>query len=121
MAGDISLRVALDEEVEVSRVHIAADGGVRSHDFLVLGLVGLGVCHVKVGGEGNVLANGKAEDGLFCGKLEAVDGGVVGGLGFLGDGEFGEGVGGNADVGIGGCCGFLADFLGGCLGGWWCG
>lgn len=67
MPRDIALRVALDEQIEVARVHIAANGRVGSYDFFALRLASLGVGNVEVSGEGNVLANGETEDGLLGG------------------------------------------------------
>jgi hypothetical protein len=62
--GDVAGRVRLDEEVEVALVFIGGDGRVRADDFL--GLAGDG------SGEGDVLADWKAENVGFPGKLEAV-------------------------------------------------
>jgi hypothetical protein len=97
-------------------VYIAADGRVGSHNFLALRLVGLWVCHVEVGGEGNVLANGQSEDRLFRGQLEAVDGRVVGRLCLAGDGKLGEGRWRDADIGVGRRSWCFANFACGRLG-----
>lgn len=65
--GDVALRVGLDEEVEVSRLVVAGDGGVGADDFLGAA-VGLG----KRGADGDVLADGESENGVARGKLEPV-------------------------------------------------
>ena len=67
MLGDVALRVGLDEEVEVSRLVVAGDGGVRADDFLGAA-VGLG----KGGADGDVLADGESENAVARGKLEPV-------------------------------------------------
>lgn len=62
MSADVACRVALDHQVEVARMNIAADRRVRSDDFFVLHFAGLGVFDIEVGGEGDVLADWKAEN-----------------------------------------------------------
>lgn len=64
MLGDVAGGVGLDEEIEVALVLIGGDGRVGADDFF--GLAGDG------GGEGNVLADGEAEDIGGIGELEAV-------------------------------------------------
>lgn len=87
VARDVACGIAFDDEVEVAGFDIGGDGGVGSYDFLAVNLRGLGVGHVEGCGEGDVLTDGKAEDAVLGGQLEAVNGGVVGDLGLLGDGE----------------------------------
>ncbi len=65
--GDVALRVGLDEEVEVPGLVIARDGSVRA-DNLLGGAVWLGQGRTN----GDVLADGEAEDGVARGQLEAV-------------------------------------------------
>ena len=66
---DVSLRVGLDEEVEVAGLVVAGDRSVGSYDLLG-GPVGL-----RAGSaDGDVLADGEAEDGVWRGELEAVAG-----------------------------------------------
>ena len=77
MSADVSGGVALDQQVEVPGRRVVGDGCVRAQNLLVGRDAGLGVCDGERGGEGNVLAGGKAEDGCRAGQLEAVDGGVV--------------------------------------------
>jgi hypothetical protein len=85
--------VGFDHEVEVARVHVGGDGGVGADDFFSFGDgAGFGVGDVEVGGEGDVLADGQAEDVGGRGQGEAVDGGVVAGAGDLADGVLLEGV-----------------------------
>lgn len=88
MSRYISLGIALDQDIGVAGLFIAGDGGVGSNDFLALDFAGLGIRDIEFGSEGNVLANGQAEDAVFGGQLKAIDGRVVGDLGLLGDGEF---------------------------------
>jgi hypothetical protein len=87
VTADVTGRVALDEQVEVAGVDIGGDGSVGAHDFLVGGGLGLGVLNIEVGGDGDVLADGQAEDAVRGGQGEAVDGGVVGEDGLLGQRE----------------------------------
>lgn len=66
---DVALRVGLDEEVEVAGLVVAGDRSVGSYDLLG-GPVGL-----RAGSaDGDVLADGEAEDGVWRGELEAVAG-----------------------------------------------
>lgn len=88
VTADVSGRVALDEQVEVAGVDIGGDGSVGADDFLVGHGLGLGVLDVEVGSEGDVLADGQAEDAVRGGQAKAVDGGVVGEDGLLGEREF---------------------------------
>lgn len=67
--ADVARGVRLDEEVKVARLLVARDGRVRAHDFLVL-TVGLG----QHGADGDVLADGEAEDVGRAGQGEAVAG-----------------------------------------------
>jgi hypothetical protein len=87
VTADVTGRVALDEQVEVAGVDIGGDGSVGAHDFLVGGGLGLGVLDIEVGGDGDVLADGQAEDAVGGRQGEAVDGGVVGEDGLLGERE----------------------------------
>lgn len=91
MPADVAGRVGLDHEVEVARVDVGGDRGVGADDLFPLDGAGFGVLDVEGGGEGDVLADGEAEDVGWGGQREAVDGGVVGGDGFGLDGEFAEG------------------------------
>lgn len=77
MSRDVPRRVRFDEEVEVAGVDIAGDWGVGADDFLVADDFGFGVFDVEVGAEGDVLADGQAEDAVGAGQGEAVDGCVV--------------------------------------------
>lgn len=65
--GDVALGVALDQEIEVTGLVVAGDGRVGAHDLL-----DLAVLLRKDGANGDVLADGEAEDRLRGGKLEAV-------------------------------------------------
>jgi len=87
VTADVAGRVALDEQVEVAGVDIGGDGGVGTDDLFVGHGLGLGVLDVEVGGDGDVLANGQAEDAVRGGQGEAVDGGVVGEDGLFGERE----------------------------------
>ena len=78
MSANVSSRITLDHEIKVARMHIAADGRVRSHDLFMFRLARLLVFDVEVRCEGDVLADGQAEDAVLRGQLEAVDCGVVG-------------------------------------------
>jgi hypothetical protein len=66
---DVALRVGLDEEVEVAGLVVAGDRSVGSYDLLG-GPVGLWAGSA----DGDVLADGEAEDGIWRGELEAVAG-----------------------------------------------
>lgn len=55
--ADVAGGVGLDEQVEVAGLLVAADGGVGAYDFLV-GAIWLG----EHSADGDVLANGEAED-----------------------------------------------------------
>jgi len=90
VTADVTGRVALDEQVEVAGVDIGGDRSVGAHDFLVGDGLGLGVLDIEVGGDGNVLADGQAEDAVGSGQGEAVDGGVVREDGLLGKRELFE-------------------------------
>ena len=68
--GDVTLRVSLDEQVEVAGFIVGGDGGVRADDLLGLAF--------DCSSEGNVLADGEAEDVGGAGESEAVDCDVVG-------------------------------------------
>jgi hypothetical protein len=72
--GDVALGVGLDEEVEVAGLVVSGDGGVGADDFLG-GAVGL----LDRGADGDVLADGEAEDRGLCGELESVAGGGLAG------------------------------------------
>lgn len=87
VTADVSGGVALDEQVEVARVYIGGDGSVGAHNLLVGDGLGLGVLDVEVGGDGDVLADGQAEDAVGSGQGEAVDSGVVGEDGLFGKRE----------------------------------
>lgn len=65
--GDVTLGVRLDEQVKVAGLVVAGDGGVGA-DNLLGGAVGLG----EGCADGDVLADGEAEDRLGRGELEAV-------------------------------------------------
>jgi hypothetical protein len=62
MLGDVSGGVGLDEEVDVAVVFVGGDGGVRADDFLA----------VDGSGEGDVLADGEAEDVGRAGKGKTI-------------------------------------------------
>jgi hypothetical protein len=66
MLGDIASRVRLDEEVKVALVFVRGDGSVRANDFFGLASDG--------GAEGDVLADGEAEDVGLARELETVAG-----------------------------------------------
>lgn len=87
MARDVAGGIALDNEVEVAGFDIGGDRGVGAGDFFALDFASLGVGDIESRGERDVLADGKAEDAIVGGELEAVDGGVVRDLLLLGDGE----------------------------------
>ena len=57
----------LDDEIEVAEVVVAAGGGVAAHDVLA----------VDLSRDGDVLADGQAEDVFGVGQLEAVAGTCV--------------------------------------------
>lgn len=65
--GDVALGVGLDEEVEVAGLVVTGDGGVGADDFLC-GAIGL----LDRGADGDVLADGEAENRGLCGELESV-------------------------------------------------
>lgn len=65
--ADVAGGVRLDEQVEVARLLVAADGRVRPHDLLVAA-VGL----VEDRADGDVLPDGEAEDVGRAGQGEAV-------------------------------------------------
>lgn len=93
MSGDVTLGIALDEKIEVSWLMVARDWCVRTNDLFALDIAALRVGHIESCAERDMLADGQAEDAVFGGKLESVNGGVVRDLGLLGDGEFLEIVG----------------------------
>lgn len=64
---DVALGVRLDQKVEVAGLVVTRDGGVRA-DNLLGRTIGLDTG----GADGNVLADGEAEDVLGAGELEAV-------------------------------------------------
>lgn len=65
--GDVTGRVRLDEQVEEAGLVVARDGSVRADNLL-----GAAVFLRNGGADRDVLADGKAKDGLGRGKLEAV-------------------------------------------------
>lgn len=65
--GDIAGGVRLDEEVDMAAVFIGGDGRVGADDFFA----------VDGGGEGDVLADGEAEDVGWAGEGETVAVGCV--------------------------------------------
>lgn len=65
--GDVALGVRLDEQVKVTRLVVARDGGVGANNLL-----GLAVGLLERSANGDVLADGEAEDGRRRGELEAV-------------------------------------------------
>lgn len=71
--ADVAGRVGLDQEVEVARLVITADGSIGP-DHLLGAAVGLR----DSGTNGDVLADWKTEDGPGRGEVEAVDGDIVG-------------------------------------------
>lgn len=71
----------------MARFPIRGYGGVGADDLFGFRGAGFGVCDGEGGGEGDVLADGEAEDGCGGGECEAVDGCVVGDDGFGGEGE----------------------------------
>lgn len=66
MLGDVACRVRFDEEVEVTFVVVGRGGCVGTDDLL-----GFAV-DLEGGAEGDVLANGKAEDVCWAWEGEAV-------------------------------------------------
>lgn len=62
MPGDVTFFVRLDEEFKVATVVVGRDGGVGPHNILA----------VDLGRDGNVLANGEAENIVGVGQAEAV-------------------------------------------------
>jgi hypothetical protein len=64
---DVALRVGLDQEIKVAGLVITGDGGIRADDLLG-SAIGLG----KRSANGDVLADGKAEDRVAGGQLESV-------------------------------------------------
>lgn len=65
--GDIASGVGLDQKVKVARLVVARDGGIGAHDLLG-GAIGLG----QFGANGDVLADGEAEDRIGGGERETV-------------------------------------------------
>lgn len=70
--GDVAGGVRLDEQVEVAGLVVTGDGGVGPDDLLG-GAIGLG----QLGANGDVLADGKAEDRVRGGEGETVAEDVV--------------------------------------------
>lgn len=68
--GDVTLRVGLNQKIEVTGILVGRDGGVGAHDFLGLAVDG--------GGEGDVLADGETQNIGGTGEGETVDGDIVG-------------------------------------------
>ena len=66
MLGDVACGVGFDEEVEVALVVVRGNGRVGADDFFWLAVDGEG------GAEGDVLADGEAEDVGGSGKAESV-------------------------------------------------
>lgn len=66
MLGDVAGGVGLDEQVEVAFVVVGGDGRVGADDLFGLAVDGEG------GAEGDVLADGEAEDVGGSGEGEAV-------------------------------------------------
>jgi len=71
----------------VPRFPVGGYGRVGADDLFGFRGAGFGVGDGEVGGEGDVLADGEAEDGGWGWEGEAVDGCVVGDDGFGGEGE----------------------------------
>lgn len=65
--GDVALGIGLDQEVKVSGLVIAGDGRIRSDNLL-----GCAIGLLQIGADRNVLADGKAEDRIGRGELEAI-------------------------------------------------
>lgn len=65
--GDVAGGVGLDQEGELAFVVVGRDGRVRAHDLLA----------VDAGGDGDVLADGEAEDVIGSGKVETVAVGLL--------------------------------------------
>lgn len=64
---DVALRVGLDEEVEVAGLVVAGDGSIGTDNLLGVA-VGLG----ERSANGDVLADGEAENGVARGQLEPI-------------------------------------------------
>ena len=64
MLGDVAGGVRLDQEIEETLVVVGGGGGVGAHNFLGLAF--------DIGGEGDVLADGKTENVALLGEFEAV-------------------------------------------------
>jgi len=75
--ADVAGGVCLDEQVEVARLLVRGNGSVTAKHLFLLSDASLGVGDIESRGEGNVLTDRKAENGLVRGKSEAVDSGVV--------------------------------------------
>lgn len=65
--GDVALRVALDQEIEVAGLVVAGDGSVGTHNLLKLAIL-LG----EDSADGDMLTDGEAEDRLFGWELKSV-------------------------------------------------
>lgn len=65
--GDIAGGVGLDEEIEIARLVVAGNWGVRADNFLG-GAIGL----LDVGANRDMLANWEAKNGTWRGELESV-------------------------------------------------
>lgn len=85
MLGDVTLRVGLDKEVEVTSFFVGGDRGVGAQNFL--GLAFNDSC------EGDVLTDGQTQDISGTGQSETIDADVVGDFGFLLENEILEFVG----------------------------
>jgi hypothetical protein len=76
--ADVASRVALNEQIEETRVYVGRDGCVRTHDLAGLDFLSFRVFDVEHRAEGNVLPDWEAKDAVGRGKGETVDGGIVG-------------------------------------------
>ena len=65
--GDVTLRVGLDQEVDIAGLVVTGDGGVGSYDFL-----GAAIGLRDISTNGDVLADGEAKDGSRGRELDAV-------------------------------------------------
>lgn len=71
MLGDVARGVGFDQDVEVAGLVVAGDGGVGADDLFLDDFAG-GAGAGESGGEGDVLADGEAEDGGWGWEGEAV-------------------------------------------------
>lgn len=74
MLGDVASGVRLDKQVEVALVFVGGDRSIRADDFFGLAFDGRA--------EGDVLADGEAEDVSFARELEAVATSISFGMSF---------------------------------------